>query len=574
MKRTFRIRMAILLIVLVSAIFFITFKIIKYNNKKYDITEVKQYNYFLVKENNLFGVIDKEGKIVINPEYEDVKIPNPEKSIFVCYKDNQIKVLNNKNEEILKQYESVEAIRLKNVSGNLTYEKSVLKYLEDGKYGLINFQGKKITKPIYDEIDGLEYKEGELLIKQNEKYGIISIKGKKIVDTKYDQISVDGYYTIEDKYQKAGYIISNKTEEGYRYGYINYSGKVIEKIQYNEISRILDMKSDDIYLLCARNGQYGITKNGKELIRNEYQSISYDESNNLLVIERSKKYGISKLDGNIIIPVEYSQIDITGIYLYAHNDQGIIVYDTEGKQVNIDVNVVILNTSNEKYRIRINNNDRTKYGLIEKNGKQLIEEKYNYMEYLKENYFIVSDENSKLGVIDDNENQKIEIKYDLLQKVKDTEVIQATNSKNEITELYSDKLDKICEMKNAIIEVQNEYIKIYNEEETKYFDKDGNELNSMQVYPENVLYAKQKNNKWGYVNKYGDVVVDYKYDRATEFNEYGYAAVKLDNKWGVVDKKGNEIQSPIYELNTNTIPSFIGKYYKITFGFGEFYYTK
>ena len=107
------------------------------------------------------------------------------------------------------------------------YEKSVLKYKENDKYGLIDFSGKKITKPIYDEIDSVSYKEGELLVKQNDKFGVINIKGNVIVDIDYAKISVDGYYTDKNQYKYAGYIVSNKTDEGYRYGYISNSGKII-----------------------------------------------------------------------------------------------------------------------------------------------------------------------------------------------------------------------------------------------------------------------------------------------------------------------------------------------------------
>ena len=68
--------------------------------------------------------------------------------------------------------------------------------------------------------------------------------------------------------------------------------------------------------------------------------------------------------------------------------------------------------------------------------------------------------------------------------------------------------------------------------------------------------------------------MDYQYDDVTEFNEYGYAGIKKDEKWGVVDKNGNVVVDPIYELNPQDKPSFIGEYYKIEFGNGEGYYTK
>lgn len=574
MKRKFIIRNIIITVLLVAIIVGVAYYFIRENGKKYEIAQVEQYNYFVLKQEEASGVIDRNGNKIIEAEYDDVRIPNPEKAVFICYKDDKIRVFNENKEEILSQYQKVEPIRLKNIASNLMYEKSVLTYLENGKYGLINFEGKKITKPIYDAIDSLPYKEGELLVKQNDKYGVINIKGNKLIGIIYDQISVDGYYTNENGYKNAGYIVSNKTQEGYRYGYIDSKGNLILKLQYNQLSRITDIKDDDnIYLLGAKNGQFGVNKNEKELIKNEYQSILYDQTNQLFVVEKSKKYGVATLEGKVIVPEQYDQIDTVGIYLYATNEQGTTVYNSNGTEANIDRNIEILNTTNEKYRIRINNENGTKYGVIGKDGKKIVEEKYNYIEYLYDNYFIVSGEDSKLGVIDDKNNVKIEIENDSLQKVENTNIVQAIVSNNNITKLYSKDMNKICEMQDATIEVKNDYIRIYNDNEVKYFSLEGQELRNTEVYLNNVLFAMQKNGKWGFADKEGNIVVEAKYDKVTEFNEYGFAAVKKDGKWGAISREGKEVIDPSYEIKEESQISFIGIYYQVKYGFGEVYYT-
>lgn len=574
MKRKFIIRNIIIAVLLIAIIVGVAYYFIRENGRKYEIAQVEQYNYFVLKQEVASGVIDRNGNKIIEAEYDDVKIPNPEKAVFICYKDDEVKVFNENKEEILSQYQKVEPIRLKNIASNLMYEKSVLTYLEDGKYGLINFEGKKITKPIYDTIDSLPYKEGELLVKQNDKYGVINIKGNKLIGIVYDQISVDGYYTNENGYKNAGYIVSNKTQEGYRYGYIDSKGNLILKLEYNQLSRITDIKDDDnVYLLGAKNGQFGINKNEKELIKNEYQSILYDQTNQLFVVEKSKKYGVATLEGKVIVPEQYDQIDTVGIYLYAKNEQGTTVYNNNGTEANIDRNIEILNTTNEKYRIRINNENGTKYGVIGKDGKKIVEEKYNYIEYLYDNYFIVSGEDSKLGVIDDKNNVKIEIENDSLQKVENTNIVQAIVSNSNITKLYSKDMNKICEMKDAAIEVKNNYIRIYNDDEVKYFSLEGQELRNTEVYLNNVLFAMQENGKWGFADKEGNIVVEAKYDKVTEFNEYGFAAVKKDGKWGAISRDGKEVIEPSYKLKEDSQISFIGIYYQVKYGFGEVYYT-
>lgn len=572
MKRNFIIRNIIIAIIVIALVVGISIYFIYNNGKKYEIEKVNTYNYFVLKENNLSGVIDRSGNKIIEANYDNVIIPNPEKALYICYEGESTKVLNERKEEILTEYEKVEPIALQNISSDLMYEKSVLKYEKDGKYGLINFEGKKITKPIYDTIEGLPYKEGELLVKKDEKYGVINIKGNKLVNIEYDKIAVDGYYTPDSNYKYAGYIISNTTDEGYRYGYINYDGKLLLEPEYNQLSRVIGIEdNENAYILCAKNGQYGIIKNTEELIKNEYQSIEYDESSKVFTLEKSKKYGIADLNGNIIVPTEYNQIDITGIYLYAQNSQGITVYNSDGTQANIDTNVAILNTSNEKYKIRIDNKEGTKYGVINEDGEQLIEEKYNYIEYLFDNLFIASNEQSKLGVIDDKDNIKVELSNDALQKIEGTNVIQASATANNITKLYSKEMTEVCQLTNANVEVKDNFIVISNDTETRYFDKDGKELKSTEVYPNNTLFAKKENDKWGFMDKNGNIVVEAKYDKVTEFNEYGFAGVRLDGKWGVVNSKGEEILTPTYTLDEETEPYFIGSYYRVKYGFGEYF---
>ena len=121
--------------------------------------------------------------------------------------------------------------------------------------------------------------------------------------------------------------------------------------------------------------------------------------------------------------------------------------------------------------------------------------------------------------------------------------------------------------------MQDDIIKIYNELETRYFTREGEELRNTQVYHNNKLFVKLENNKYGFVDVNGKVVVDYNYDKAYEFNEYGFATVRKYGKWGAIDENGNEVIEPTYELEGQSEPSFIGKFYKVVYGFGEIYYT-
>ena len=155
MKKRYIVGIVIAVIIILVVLSFVAYYFIQKNAREYEIAKVENYQYFVLKENNLSGVIDRSGNILIEPTYEEIRIPNPEKAVFVCYAENDSKVLNQNNEEMFSEYELVEPIRLKNVESDLMYEKSVLKYYQNGKYGLIDFEGKQITEPIYESIDSL-----------------------------------------------------------------------------------------------------------------------------------------------------------------------------------------------------------------------------------------------------------------------------------------------------------------------------------------------------------------------------------------------------------------------------------
>ena len=571
-KNIITIIILIIIIAIIAGIFI--YKGIMEKEKEYNIAEVNKYNYFSLKENEKFGVIDNQGNIIIEPQYDDVKIPNPEKNVFICYEGQTTKVMNDKKEQIYTEYNNITPLVLKNVSTDLRYEKSVLKYEEDGKYGLISLEGKKITNPIYEEIDTLQYKEGEFVIKKDNKYGIMNMNGYVIINPEYDNIKADAYYSTDTGYKNDGYIVSNTTDEGYRYGYIDNEGNKILDTNYNDLYRI--NYEGETYLVCAENGKYGLFNKNKNIIPNEYQAITYIEGDNLCLVQKGKKYGIITLEGSMILQVRYNQIDINGDYIYTTDENSEIkVYDKKGNEVEVNQNTTISTIQeNPEYKIYIDTSNGTTLYSIYQGENKITNGNYNYIGYLSNNNYIASRQNEKLGVIDQNENIKLEMKYDTIRKIDGTNLVEADIQSTNTIEIYSSNLEKIAEMNNATLTVEDNYIKLSSTTEIKYFDLEGKEKQNTEIFPENTIFAKSQNGKWGFVDKNGQVVIDYQYDEVTEQNEYGFAGVKLNDKWGIVDKNGKIIVEPTYEINAEETPEFIGTYYRVTYGFGEFYYTK
>jgi len=448
-----------------------------------DKKKVKSYSYYTVYENGKFGVINNEGETVINPEYtEIVLIPNKDVPIFICTYDlndqdgtYKTKVINQKNEEIFKEYSKVEAIDNFDSKQNIWYEDDVLRVEKDGKYGLINFEGKEVLPCDYDEITALKGVTNNLLVKKDGKVGLVNEKGQTIVNTEYKDIK-----TLKEGY-KNEYIIVNDNNQ---YGIISTTGTVIiepkyEDVKYLNNSEMFAIKDAGVWKL--------INKDNQILIDGGYDNIIEAKGENV-VVEKGGKYGVVTTKNEEKIPVEYEQIKYTFSIYYIAKTGG-------------------------------------KYGIINLNNEQVKDFNYINMDYVEKGDFIQAD-------------------------VSDTETVIFDNN-------LSEKINGIV----SEINQEKGYIKVYTNNEYKYYNFKFEEKKSSDILTSNNLFLSKKDGKYGYVNKEGKVIVDYIYEDGTEQNSCGFAAVKKDGVWGSINKVGAVELEPSVNLDSNIYTTFIGKWH-------------
>ena len=454
-------------VILISLVILVSLVISIYipNRKKIDI-EDQSINYSIIEKDGKIGVIDQNKKTIIEPQYKDIIIINPHRAVFVCKNEEEQKILNHKNQKIFKEYDSVEPIDI--YDGK--YEKNILKYEKNGKYGLLGITGYTITKAEYEEISSFGNKEGEFLAKSEGKYGILDSNGNWKIKNKYDEIQSDGYYTDENEYKKSGYVVKITTEDGYRYGYYDNEGSQVLNEKYNYINRLTQIKGDSIYLIVAKNGQTGVFVNNTKIINTEYQTIEYNSERQIFIVERTGKYGAINLKGTKILETEYSQLSINGIYLYSVKDEIQKVFDENGNEVNIPFDTVITETSNSKYFIR---NDAGIYSIVNENLEKLTKQNYRFIEHAYDTYFIATNEQEKIGMIDLEEKIIVEFNYDLIQIIKDKNIIQAIDFTTNKTDIYDNEFDLALEMTGANIQILDEGIKAYNTEQEVLLDDNG-----------------------------------------------------------------------------------------------------
>ena len=477
MKKVLGVIVAILVIIMVIV------SIVNVIKNGEDKKKVKSYSYYTVYENGKFGVINNEGETVINPEYtEIVLIPNKDVPIFICTYDlndqdgtYKTKVINQKNEEIFKEYSKVEAIDNFDSKQNIWHEDDVLRVEKDGKYGLINFEGKEVLPCDYDEITALKGVTNNLLVKKDGKVGLVNEKGQTIVNTEYKDIK-----TLKEGY-KNEYIIVNDNNQ---YGIISTTGTVIiepkyEDVKYLNNSEMFAIKDAGVWKL--------INKDNQILIDGGYDNIIEAKGENV-VVEKGGKYGVVTTKNEEKIPVEYEQIKYTFSIYYIAKTGG-------------------------------------KYGIINLNNEQVKDFNYINMDYVEKGDFIQAD-------------------------VSDTETVIFDNN-------LSEKINGIV----SEINQEKGYIKVYTNNEYKYYNFKFEEKKSSDILTSNNLFLSKKDGKYGYVNKEGKVIVDYIYEDGTEQNSCGFAAVKKDGVWGSINKVGAVELEPSVNLDSNIYTTFIGKWH-------------
>lgn len=563
----------IIIVIVVSLIIYFS------NRAKYifDVEYVSNIEYNTVKVEDKYGVIDGNGNIVIEPTYNVIQIPNPSKPVFICMsnyntetKEYETKVLNDKKEQVITGYSNIQAIPANSTADGIPFENTVLRYKRDDKYGLISLEGKEITEAIYEEISSVTYKEGMLLVKQEGKYGVININGKVVIKPEYDNITVDNYYDVNTGYQRTGFIVCSIKDEGYRYGYVDYRGKKILDTIYTEVERVTDLEDEkDVYIVAYKDGQAGLLKNKKQILDYEYEDIIYYAYNDVFIVQRNGKQGITDRKGKIKIDTKYTNISFGGIYVNAVDENNETkILDLNGNEVSDGYIAKMPTKDGEHYIVY---DEEGLYKIIDNNGNVVVDRSYTNIEEIGDNYYIVAN-NRNNGIIDLTGKSLVELRYNSIVELDNTELLQANISATSTVSLINKNMQVVATMDNASIDVEDRYIRLYSETEDKYFDYAGNELSTKDVFPNNKMYAQEENGKWGFVDQNGNTKVENEYDMVTELNEYGFAGIKKDGKWGVIDEDGQVVQEPIYELDEIS-PSFIGKYYKVDEWYGNVYYT-
>lgn len=452
-------------------------------SKVKDVQNEIATTYHALYAENKWGILDSKGNTVIEPMYQEMLIVlNSKRDVFLCTYDvneetgeYKTKVINKDNKEIYTDYENVEPLENYDSNGNAWYETDLIKVRKDGKYGLIDIDGKQVLSIEYDKIETLKGLENSILVTKDGKVGLVNNSGATIISPEYSQIK-----KFDNDYKK-GYITIDSNK---KYGLVSYAGSTILENKYEKIDSV---GGENYFVIEEKGNQKIIDKTEKVVLEKGYDKISQLNSDGFVFI-KDKKYGFMDYDGNVLVKPEYQSLK--------------------------EINTGILRAEKDN-----------KIGLVDLKNKEKL--KFTYKDiYYEESagFYVAEDEKYNSSIID-------------------------TDFKVKLTGILSE------------INKENGYMKLKIGEEYKYYNFKFEEKDIKEVLTSNTLFVSIKDGKYGFVDKEGNVVVDYIYDEAQEQNAYGFAAVKKGNLWGAIDSEGKETVTPKYKLSNNLVIDFIGKWH-------------
>ncbi len=317
---------------------------------EYDVIETLQgvKNSIIIKKNDKLGLCDNKGNIIISPEYKEIK------SIGDDYQNGYI-VVNNDNLYGLIDF-------TKNIILEPTYEEikpvcssNIFIVKENGTLKAINKDKETLIENKFDDIK--EINADNLIFIKNQKYGVINTKQEEKVQAEYDDLKYAfGDYYIAKKGNKYGIInLSNETLLPFEYSKITYrkNASFIEAEKENNVNtEILNDKLEK-----KLEGIISVVDELKAYIRirvndeYKYYNFKFEEikasdvlTNTMFLSKKDGKYGYVDSTGNVIVDYIYEDA-------LEQNSFGYAAVKQDGKWTYIDSTGV---QGTEKYELKNN----------------------------------------------------------------------------------------------------------------------------------------------------------------------------------------------------------------------------
>ncbi|MCM4169045.1 hypothetical protein KCTC52924_00190 [Arenibacter antarcticus] len=232
--------------------------------------------YALVRENNLFGYINKAGEYAISPQFK--KADNFTNERAAANNGDKWGYINPKGEwAIQPQYDNVKE-----------FNSGLALVSADKQWHYINTAGEVVATPTSDKYYDFNY--GVAFYKNNDKIGLLGTDGKLVIEPTYDEIKgfVDGYA---------------KARQGDLWGMVDTKGAIYIPIENEEVG---DYNRKGVWV--KKEGTFGIITNGTfNPVENAERIWDFTDKSDLTYARSNKLMGFINNQGEWVIPPKFDK---------------------------------------------------------------------------------------------------------------------------------------------------------------------------------------------------------------------------------------------------------------------------
>lgn len=244
---------------------------------EYDaIGDFKKYGYAVMQKYGRVGLLNKQGRELIPPKYDDLKVLD---STLIAVMDlGEWMVINPEGKLILpKGYSRVQV-----------WDGKFLAYLQNKKWGIVNHQGKVIAEPKYDEVS---QEDPFFVTRKGEQLGLLSPTGREILPNCANEIKILSdslfFYRV-----------------GHAWGAVDDAGQTLINPKYDSYKKI----SDQFIKLITNNHFYIYSINCRNIVTHGEYDDYYPFSRKYLIVKRKRQLGLVDWCGNEILQPLYNEI--------------------------------------------------------------------------------------------------------------------------------------------------------------------------------------------------------------------------------------------------------------------------
>jgi hypothetical protein len=415
--------------------------------------------------------------------------------------------------------------------------------LQGRKYGFVLKDGSYFVEPQFDGVSkfwtigscgyNIVYKE----VNGKKLYGLLDSTGKLIIDTKYSFISVSKYDA------ERGYI---DVRSDSLYGFYDIRrGKLIEP-QYTSVMITTDYGVKTTKKINGKD-KVGFYHNNGKVIEPKYDWFWYWDSDNALYkTELNGKFGLLDRNGEELLEPKYDEMRNFGNVIFAVLNGQTILIDGNGKPVN------------DKQFEQVGRLDGFDLLIVEVNGKKgvfdpasnkyLIEPKYDEVQNFFREGFARVVLNGKYGIIDRDGKVLLEPVYEYIYPNAYLNQIRVEKTNPDGSKFYAYEDDKTS---TPVVKVKKDGKEFFLNKDFTPMQDAGNsaaaDFDTIGVFEEGEVARVTKGDKVGYVRKDFTYVVKPVWDTVYRLKDTDkYFHIQKGGKWGAVLMDGSVIE-PVYE---------------------------